>query len=211
MLEQITELVKQFGREPVIDNPDVPNEQNNAVLAEASKTITGGMQNMLAGGGLHDIISMFKGAGGQSNLSGGGFGEIMKHPMVSMMVGHLINKLVGKFNFSPALASRVSNNLIPNVLNDLVNRTRDTDPSNDSFNLDSLIASLTGGQATSGVPADGGFNLQGLLSRPEDSGMGNPLNLNDIISRITENAQQNQGQQSKGGGISDLVKGFFNL
>ena len=52
MLEQISELVKQYGKEAVIDNPDIPNEENNAVLAEATSTITGGMQNMLAGGGL---------------------------------------------------------------------------------------------------------------------------------------------------------------
>ena len=61
MLEQISELVKQFGRQAVVENPDVPNEENNAVLAEATKTITGGMQNMLAGGGFEDIISMFTG------------------------------------------------------------------------------------------------------------------------------------------------------
>ena len=51
MLEQISQLVKQYGREAVIENPDIPNEENNAVLAEATSTITGGMQNMLAGGG----------------------------------------------------------------------------------------------------------------------------------------------------------------
>ena len=63
MLEQISALVKQYGKEVVIDNPDIPNEENNAVLAEATSTITGGMQNMLAGGGLQDIISMFTGGG----------------------------------------------------------------------------------------------------------------------------------------------------
>lgn len=43
MLEQISDLVKQIGEEAVIDNPDVPNEKNNAVLAEATNTITSGM------------------------------------------------------------------------------------------------------------------------------------------------------------------------
>ena len=36
MLEQITQLVKQYGQELVVENPDVPNESNNAVLAEAT-------------------------------------------------------------------------------------------------------------------------------------------------------------------------------
>ena len=97
MLEQISELVKQYGKEVVVDNPDIPNEQNNAVLAEATSTITGGMQNMLAGGGLQDIISMFTGGGrnSQGNQSGGIAG-LIKNPMVSMMIGHLVSKLVGK-------------------------------------------------------------------------------------------------------------------
>ena len=42
--------------------------------------------------------------------------------MVTMMIGHLISKLVGKFNMNPAQASQVSNNLIPNVLNGLGNK-----------------------------------------------------------------------------------------
>ena len=69
MLEQISELVKQFGQDTVVNNPDVPNEENNAVLAEATNTITRGMQNMLAGGGLQDIISMFTGGRDGSQLS----------------------------------------------------------------------------------------------------------------------------------------------
>jgi hypothetical protein len=96
MLEQISALVKQYGQGVVIDNPDIPNEDNNGVLAEATSTITGGMQNMLAGGGLQDIISMFTGGGGnkQGNQTGG-IGGLLKNPMVAMMIGHLI-VLMGK-------------------------------------------------------------------------------------------------------------------
>lgn len=213
MLEQISELVKQYGQETVVNNPDVPNEENNAVLAEATNTITGGMQNMLAGGGLQDIISMFTGGGNnQSNTQGGGIGGLLKNPVVSMMVGHLISKLVGKFNMSPAQASNISNNLIPNVLNGLVTRTKSTDPANDAFDLNDLIGSLTGGNtATSG---SGGFNFQDLVSQftgGGGNGNGGGFDLQDIISQVTKGAQQNQEQQAKGGGgITDLIKGFFS-
>ena len=214
MLEQISELVKQYGKETVVNNPDIPNEENNAVLAEATSTITGGMQNMLAGGGLQDIISMFTGGGNsnQSNTQSGGIGGLLKNPMVSMMVGHLISKLVGKFNMSHAQASSISNNLIPNVLNGLVSKTTSNDPSNDAFDLNDLIGSLTGGNtATSGA---GGFNFQGLIeqfTKGGGNGNGSGFNLQDIISQVTEGAQQNQERQAKGGGgITDLIKGFFN-
>ena len=48
MPEQILELVKQYGKETVVDNPAIPNEEKSAVLAEATNTITAGMHNMLA-------------------------------------------------------------------------------------------------------------------------------------------------------------------
>ena len=216
MLEQISELVKQYGKEVVIDNPDIPNEHNNAVLAEATSTITGGMQNMLAGGGLQDIISMFTGGGGNNRGNQtSGIGGLIKNPMVSMMIGHLVSKLVGKFNMNPGQASQVANNLIPNVLNGLVTRTTSSDPSDAGFDLNSLIGSLTGGNAAT-ANSGGGFNFQGLIEQFTGGGNGHNGNgggfdLQDIISQVTRGAQQNQEQQAKGGGgISDLIKGFFN-
>jgi hypothetical protein len=213
MLEQISELVKQYGQETVVNNPDIPNEENNAVLAEATNTITGGLQNMLAGGGLQDIISIFTGGGNinQSNNRSTGIGGLLKSPVVSMMVGHLISKLVGKFNMSPEKASSISNNLIPNVLNGLVNKTRSNDPSNDAFDLNDLIGSLTGGKAATSESSPGGFNFQGLIDQFKGGGNDAGFNLQDIISQVTQGAQEKQAQQAKGGGgIADLVKGFFS-
>lgn len=216
MLEQISELVKQYGKEVVIDNPDIPNEENNAVLAEATNTITGGMQNMLAGGGLQDIISMFRGGGNNQGNQTGGIGGLIKNPMVSMMIGHLVSKLVGKFNMNPGQASQVANNLIPNVLNGLVTKTADNDPSNDAFDLNDLIGSLTGGN-TATATSGGGFDFQGLIKQftgggsKTSNGNGGGFDLQDIISQVTRGAQQNQEQQAKaGGGITDLIKGFFS-
>jgi hypothetical protein len=109
MLEQLLDLVKNFGQETVVDNPEIPNEQNHEVLADATKTITSGLQNVMAGGGLQNILDLFKGNSGTS-------AGLLKNPMVSMMIGHFISKLVGKYNMSPSSASSVANNLIPNVL-----------------------------------------------------------------------------------------------
>ncbi len=218
MLEQIADLVKRFGQETVVNNPEISNDVNNDVLSEATHTITGGMQNMLAGGGLQDIISMFTGGGGNnaSNKSGG-IGSLMKNPMVLMMVGHFISKLVTKFKMSPEKASSVSNALIPNVVNDLVTRTQDNSPENDSFDLNDLIGSLTGGKVA-GESGGGGFNFQNLINQftgGNDSNAGNSgggFDLQDIISRVTNGAQQNQAEQSSGGGkgLFDLIKGFIS-
>ncbi|HZI52909.1 MAG TPA: hypothetical protein VFD56_04385 [Chitinophagaceae bacterium] len=213
MLEQITQLVKQYGKEAVIDNPDIPNEDNNAVLAEATSTITGGMQNMLAGGGLQDIISMFTGGKRGQNKQKGGIGGLLKNPMVVMMIGHFISKLVTKFKMNPAQASSLSNNLIPNVLSELVNRTNSTAPPDSNFDFNDLIGSLTGGNAT--IPSAGGINLNGILEQLTNGGNddngGGEFDLQDIVSQVTRGAQQKQEQQARGNvGMSDLIKGFFN-
>jgi hypothetical protein len=206
MLDQILNLVKQFGKETVVENPEVPNEYNNDVMAEATKTVAGGLQNVMSGGGLENIISLFRG-GGNAGSNGGG---LLKNPIVSMMVGHFISKLVGKFRMAPAAASNVSNNLIPNVLSNLITRTQD--PNDSAFDLNKLIGSLTGGNVETANSGSGGFDFQNLIKQVSGgNGGGNGFNIQDIISKVTRGAQQNQAQQANsGGGILDMVKGFFN-
>jgi hypothetical protein len=135
MLDKIFDIVKQFGQDSVVNNPDVPNEQNQEVMADATKTIASGFQNIVAGGGFENILDLFKGGGNAgSNTSGGGIGGLLKNPIVSMMVGYFISKLVGKYKMSPASASNVANSLIPNALNGLISETKD--PANPGFTLD---------------------------------------------------------------------------
>ncbi|MBL7757074.1 MAG: hypothetical protein JNL59_06765 [Chitinophagaceae bacterium] len=201
MLEQIASLVKQYGQEAVVNNPAVDNENNSAVMAEATKTITAGFQNLMAGGGLQDIISMFTNTGSGGQQGAGGVNNLLRNPVVTMMIGHLISKLTTKFNMSPAAASQLSNQLVPSVVEDMVTRTASTDPENDGFNLNSLVGALSGGQAA------GNFNFQDLISQVT-SGNGS-ADLQNIISQVTEGAQQSRSDRS-GGGIGDLIKGLFN-
>jgi len=77
--------------------------------------------------------------------------------MVIMMVGHLISKLVSKFKMNPSQASKVANDLVPNILNELVTRTNSTAPSDSNFDFNDLIGSLTAGGATG---ASGGHQLK---------------------------------------------------
>ena len=147
MLDQLFNIVKQFGQETVVNNPDVPNEFNQEVMADATQTIAGGFKNIVAGGGLQNILDLFKGGGGGANNgSGGGIGGLMKNPIVSMMVGYFISKLVRKYSMSPSVASDVANKLIPSSLNGLIEQTKD--PNNPNLNMDGFIGSLIGSGAT---------------------------------------------------------------
>lgn len=213
MLDQLFNIVKQFGQDSVVDNPEVPNEHNNDVMADATKTIASGFQNVMAGGGFQNILDLFKGGGNTAGGSGGGIGSLIKNPMVTMMIGYFISKLVGKYKMSPSAASNVANSLIPNALNGIITETNN--PENSGFTLDGLIGSLTGG---GGGSQNGGGTLQNLLDQftgggGSSSGGGGGFDLQDIIGNLTQKAQNNfQDQQtsSSGGGLMDMIKGFFN-
>jgi hypothetical protein len=214
MLEQIADLVKEYGQDTVVNNSAIPNSENNAVLAEATHSITGGLQSMLAGGGLQDILSLFTGGGGNPQQSGG-IGGLLKNPAVAMMIGNLVSSLISKFNMNPAQANSVSNSLVPNVLNGLISRTTSNDPANDAFDLNDLIGSLTGGNVATKESAAGGFDFQGLLNQFTGGGSNNGgggFNIQDIIGQVTQGAQEHQQKQTQGngGGIADLIKGLFN-
>lgn len=217
MLDQLFNIVKQFGQDAVVNNPEVPNEHNQDVMADATKTIASGFQNVLAGGGFQNILDLFKGGGNAgASSSGVGIGGLLKNPMVTMMIGYFISKLVSKYKMNPSSASNVANSLIPNALNGLITETNDSN--NPRATLDGLINSLTGGgddqQSSS---SGGGGMLQNLLDKftggggVGGNGGGGGFDIQDIIGNLTKKAQNKfQDQQSGGGGgIMDLIKGFM--
>lgn len=213
MLDQLFNIVKQFGQETVVNNPEVPNEHNEEVMADATKTIASGFQNVLAGGGFQNILDLFKGGGNNNNSkAGAGIGGLLKNPIVTMMIGYFISKLVSKYRMSPAAASKVANNLIPHSVNDLVQRTND--PNDSRATLDNLVGSLTGGGANQ-PDAEGGGMLQKLLERFTGGGGGNDnkgsgFDIQDIIGNLTKKTQNSfEDQQSGGGGLMDLIKRFI--
>lgn len=195
MLNQILEVVKTHSQQFVVQNPDIPDNANNAIMNEAANTITGGFQNMLSGGGLQSILSLFTGSSNKQNSN------VFSNPLVAMMIGHLSNNLVKKFNLNPAVANGVANNIIPSVINTLVSKTRSNDPVNDHFDLNDFIASFTGGDASQDNRQTNRFDFQGLL----DSNGDGRIDLGDIVSTVTGNAQRNQQK----GGLGDLIQSFF--
>lgn len=214
MLDQLFNIVKNFGQDTVVKNPEVPNEYNQEVMADATHTIASGFQNILAGGGFQNILDLFKGGGKTSGVAAGnGIGGLMKNPIVTMMVGYFISKLVNKYKMSPSSASNVAGNLIPNALQGLISQTNDTN--NPDVTLDNLIGSLTGGGGQPSI-SNSGSSLQNLLENFTGGGNGNTgggLNIQNIISSLTEKAQNSfkgQDNNSGKGGIMDLIKSFIS-
>ncbi len=200
MLEEIFNLIKGNATESVINNPAVPNDQNDAVVAEATNTVASGLRNIVAGGGLQSLLSMF--GGGQKQGS-----SLMSNPIVNMMIGHFAGKLMSKFNMGGGQANQVANSLIPDALNSLINKTNQ---GSNGFSLEGLLNSITGGQVAQQQQAGSGFNLQDLVNQfgGSEQGSAGAGGLMDILSKFTEGAQQQQ-QKNGGGGLMDLIEGFL--
>ena len=102
MLEELFNLVKGSAADTVINNPDVPEEHNNEVIAEATNTVASGLRNMVAGGGLQNILSLF------GNKEGSNSKGLLSNPIVNMMIGHFASKLMSKFNMGGNQANSVA-------------------------------------------------------------------------------------------------------
>lgn len=202
MLENLFSLVKEQGFDSVINNPEVPNEQNEAVLASATDSVAGGLQNALASGGLQNVLSLF---GNRDNNGGGGIGSLMNNPIVQSIIGNFTNKLTNEQGISSTQASGIAGSLIPSVISSLIGKTND--PNDSSFDMNNIIGSLTGGGGTS----SGGFDFNSILSKFGGGGLDTDgdgqVELSDIVSKVSGGAQQ--AQTGGGGGLMDMIKGFM--
>lgn len=201
MLKELFDLVKGNATESVINNPDVPNEHNDAVVAEATNTVASGLRNVVAGGGLQSLLSLF-GSGGSDRKS------LLSNPIVSMMMGHFAGKLMNNYNLNSSQANNLSGSLIPNVLGNLINKTND--PNDSGFSLERLLGSITGGKSDEIVRQQnsGGGGLQDLLRQFTGGEQGSGGGLMDIVKSLAGGAQQQQ-QRNGGGGLMDIIKGFI--
>ena len=59
MLENLFNLIKENSTDSVINNPVISNEENDAVVADATHSVADGLQGVLAGGGLQSVLSLF--------------------------------------------------------------------------------------------------------------------------------------------------------
>ena len=195
MLKELFDLVKGEATDTVINNPDVPNQYNNDVVAEATNTVASGLRNLVAGGGVQNVLSLF--GGGNTNKK-----SLLSNPIVSMMMGHFASKLMNKFRMGTNQANNLSGHLIPNVLGTLINKTND--PNDSAFSLEKLLASITGGKSNEVASQSGGIG--GLLNQFNGNGHNNGSGFLDIVKDLAGGAQEQQ--QRNGGSLLDLIKGF---
>lgn len=154
MFDNLLDLIKQHAGAAIVDNPAIPDQQNNAAISEAGNSIMDGLKKMIASGNTQDVVNLFNHQGG----------DIATTPAAQQISGGFIQNLMSKFGLGEGAASGIAASLIPTVLQSLVHKTND--PNDSSFNIQSIVGSLVGGGGTQ-QPAvgGGGLNIQNILSQ----------------------------------------------
>ena len=136
MLDQLINLVKENAGNAIINNNDVPNENNDAVISTTANGIMDHLKNLAVSGGNENITNLL--AGGNTS----GSSEI------SNMSGNIANVISSKFGIDPSKSEAIVNNLIPTVMSSLSQKTND--PNDNSFTMQGILGSLAGGSSDLG-------------------------------------------------------------
>ncbi len=190
MFENLMNLVKEHASEAIINNPNIPNERNDEAIADATNSITNGLQNMLSSGNIKDVVSMFSNNGSQAQANA-----------ASTMQGGLVQNLMDKFGLDNNNAKGIAESLIPNVLQNFVQKTNE--PTNNGFDLQEIMNNLSGGKTA-------GFDMSSLLSKFNsgvlDKDGDGDTDLQDIMAILGNKNNSSANSNS----VLDTVKGLFN-
>lgn len=183
MLEQLTQLVQQYGNDSVVKNQAIPNQQNDEVMNEASSSILSGLQKMLSEGGTSDLAVLFQG----NNASD------TSNPAVQKLTEQLSGNLGSKFGLDGNAASGVASSLVPTVLGALFGNAKD--PNHKGFEVSDLVNAISGGSGNAGLmDAISKYGTQFGLDQNADG----KLDVADVMVVV-----------SKKGGISGFIGKFF--
>lgn len=186
MFEQLMQIIQSQATETVINNPEVPNEHNDAVIKEAGQSVTSSLQNMLASGNVRDVMGLFNSAPDQLN----------SQPAMQQISGSFISSLTEKFGLNTQQAGSVAGSLLPSVLGQLINKTND--PNDKSLNIQDIFNQLSNGK-TSGLDIGGMFSkFKGGLDKDGDG----DVDFSDLTSMFSSGG-------NSGGGLMDKLKGML--
>lgn len=133
MLENLISLVKENAKQAIIENPAIPNEQNDAACETAATSIFDSLKNMIGNGGIESVTQLFSNNGENQ-------GTVVKE-----ISGNVAGELMNKFGLENSAANGIVQSLVPTVMGQLTSKTND--PDDNSFDLKSIVGSLTGGDS----------------------------------------------------------------
>ena len=85
MFDQLMNLVKQYSGDAIINNPAIPNEQNEAAMSSASGSIMDTLKGMMSSGGAASVLNLFN----QQNSN-----DVTNHPVTQNASSNFISTLI---------------------------------------------------------------------------------------------------------------------
>ena len=168
MLETLMNLVQQQSGQAVINNPAIPNSQNDNVMQTIASSILGGLGQQAQGGGLGNLLGMV--------VNGG---NVQQSPVTQGVQQHVEQNLMEKLGISPQVAMSVAASVVPMVLSKLMHKA--SDPNDSSVDGNSILGAATGNQgidwmgAASSAMADGKLDMNDLMRVVGNQGGGGGL------------------------------------
>lgn len=132
MLENLINLVKENATQAIVNNPAIPNEQNDAACETAATSIFDSLKTMVSSGGLSSITDLINNNGAQGST-------------VTEISSNVAGDLMKKFGLENSAANGIVQSLIPTVIGQLATKTND--PNDSSFDLQGIIGALSGGES----------------------------------------------------------------
>jgi uncharacterized protein YidB (DUF937 family) len=133
MIDQLIKLVEQNAGDAIVKNKEVPDQFNHAAIENVAGQIFEGLKGQVSQGNMQQVASMFKG-GGSSALSG--------NPMVTQIISSITTSMASKFGVSGQTAQNIASTLIPQVLNQFVDKTNN--PNDGDFDLQDMMRNFSG-------------------------------------------------------------------
>lgn len=196
MFDELMNIIRGEGQDAVVNNPAVPNEQNEAVMQEAGSSIMDSMQGMLQQGGPGALKELFAGVqSGDPN-----------HPAVQQVANNFSGGLMEKFGLNSGAAKALAMSLIPIVLSKIMSRaSANNGQGTGGFNLGSILGGLMGGGNNAGSSGGLGGMLGGLF------GGGQQQQQPQQEDQQSQQAQPQTANTSGGGNPLDNIGGMLGL
>lgn len=151
MFDNLLNLVKEHAGDAIINNPAIPNEKNDEAIQTTTNSIVDTLKGQISSGNLNSIMDMFK----------GGTAGVNSSSVASNAQANVVTELMKKFGIDNAQANNIASTLIPKVMEQFVSKTND--PNDKSFDVNSIVSSIGGGDLAKNFSGGIGGMLKGLF------------------------------------------------
>lgn len=136
MLDSIINLVKKEALGAITNNADIPADKKDAAVETTTSTIVDSFKDQLGSGNISNIMGLFSGDSGSSSS------------FSNSIQSSVISALTEKVGLNKGIANTIASTVIPAVMAMISKKNND---SNDSFSIESLVKSVSGGDNGGGI------------------------------------------------------------